>query len=156
MQQEHSLGALCAAKVMASLRVPRGTKRLIFKTDNTARCSPRHAACSPTGKAHSARVLHRGRMHQTPFDSSYTAMTSDGARWALANLPDLQLLGIDYTSIATYEDLVGTHVPLLSQEIVIVEGLVLDEVPSGALQLICLPPPYVGSDGGPIRCVTQI
>lgn len=101
-------------------------------------------------------------MHKTPFDSAYTAMTADGSEWAVEHLPNLILLAIDYASIAgvcswclpwhsgacsahrgccaVYPDQPGVHVPLLSKDIVIVEGLVLDEVPTGALHLICLPP----------------
>ena len=43
-----------------------------------------------------------------------------------------------------------------AQEIVIVEGLVLDEVSSGVLQLTCLPLKLGGSDGAPARCVAQL
>ena len=41
----------------------------------------------------------RGLLHQTPFESSFTAMTRDGAEWAVEHLADLQLVGIDYTSV---------------------------------------------------------
>ena len=58
--------------------------------------------------------------------------------------------------IAIFEDAPGPHHPLLKKEIVIVEGLVLDEVPPGGLHLVCLPPRYEGADGGPIRCVGQL
>ena len=95
-------------------------------------------------------------MHKTAFDSSFTAMTADGAHWVVQHLPRLQLVGIDYTSISVFTDPPGVHVPLLSRDIVIVEGLVLDGVPSGALGLACLPPKYEGADGGPIRCVAEL
>lgn len=52
-------------------------------------------------------------MHKTAFDSSYTGVTADGAQWLVDHLPGLQLLGIDYTSIALYEDLPGAHNVLL-------------------------------------------
>lgn len=52
-------------------------------------------------------------MHKTQFDSSYTAVTKDGAQWLVDHLPSLQLVGIDYTSIAVYSDLPGAHHVLL-------------------------------------------
>lgn len=33
----------------------------------------------------------RGLMHQTAFDSAYTAITADGARWLADNLPSVSL-----------------------------------------------------------------
>ena len=43
-----------------------------------------------------------------------------------------------------------------AQDIVIVEGLVLDEVTAGVVQLTCLPLKLEGSDGAPARCVVQL
>lgn len=51
-------------------------------------------------------------MHKTPFIRDYTAMTTDGARWIVDN-GNIELVGIDYTSIAIYEDLKGPHLTLL-------------------------------------------
>ena len=54
-------------------------------------------------------------MHRTAFASGYTGMTASGADWVVANLPAIRLVGIDYTSIAVFEDVSGPHVPLLSK-----------------------------------------
>lgn len=54
----------------------------------------------------------RGLMHETAFASDYTSMTTDGAEWIVKN-GGIQLVGIDYTSIATYVDLQGPHLALL-------------------------------------------
>lgn len=51
-------------------------------------------------------------MHKKPFIADYTSMTVDGAEWVV-NKSDIQLVGIDYTSIAIYEDLKGPHLTLL-------------------------------------------
>lgn len=51
-------------------------------------------------------------MHQKHFIRDYTSMTLDGAEWLVENT-DVQLVGIDYTSIAFYDDLKGPHVTLL-------------------------------------------
>ena len=52
-------------------------------------------------------------MTQTAFDPSYTAVTKDGAEW-IVKRGDIRLVGIDYISIAHYEDLKGPHVALLT------------------------------------------
>lgn len=57
-------------------------------------------------------VLCRGLMHETPFISDYTSLTTDGAEWIVKN-GGIELVGIDYTSIATYADLKGPHLALL-------------------------------------------
>ena len=46
-----------------------------------------------------------------PFHRDYVAMTTDGAEW-LADHTDVELVGIDYTSIAYWGDLKGPHVAL--------------------------------------------
>ena len=47
-------------------------------------------------------------MQQRAFDYSYTAFTADGAQWLVDNT-DIQLIGIDYLSIAIHDDLTGPH-----------------------------------------------
>ena len=56
----------------------------------------------------------RGLMHETAFASDYVALTKDGAEWIVNNTA-IDMVGIDYTSIATYEDLPGPHHVLLSK-----------------------------------------
>lgn len=51
-------------------------------------------------------------MHEKAFIPDYTSMTSSGAEWVV-NKSDIHLVGIDYTSIAVYEDLKGPHLTLL-------------------------------------------
>jgi hypothetical protein len=53
-------------------------------------------------------------MTQTAFDSSYTAMSADGAEW-LVRHTGVRLVGIDALSIAAFADLVGPHDVLLGQ-----------------------------------------
>jgi hypothetical protein len=50
-------------------------------------------------------------MFQRAFDSSYTGLTPDGARW-LAERTDVRLVGIDYLSIAAFETCKEGHVVL--------------------------------------------
>eukprot|EP00884_Botryococcus_braunii_P020358 jgi/Botrbrau1/7005/Bobra.0165s0034.2 len=119
--------------VMEALAIPAGTRRIIFKTLNT----------------------HRGLMTQKAFDSGYTALTAEGARWLVNHHASVSLVGIDALSIAVYEDLTTPHQILLSQGIIPVEGLVLEHVAPGLYNLNCLPLSIRGSDGAPCRCILQ-
>ena len=78
-------------------------------------------------------------------------------------------MGIDYLSVAVYDDIVGPHVVLLGnvrrfinsmllyvrwmQGVIAVEGLVLAGVDAGLYHLHCLPLRVVGADGAPARCI---
>lgn len=71
----------------------------------------------------------------------------------------LKLVGIDYLSVEKFGSTdFATHVTLLENEIVILEGLDLREVAAGAYQLMCLPLKYVGGtgDGAPARTVLRM
>ncbi|KAL0802131.1 hypothetical protein Bca101_057307 [Brassica carinata] len=62
--------------------------------------------------------------------------------------------GVDYLSVAAYDDLDSAHIELLmSKEIIPVEGLKLDEVDSGLYYVNCLPMRLIGAEGSPVRCV---
>lgn len=53
-------------------------------------------------------------MHQTPFFSDYTAMDSSAAEWLVSHT-DIKMIGIDYLSIAIFDDLTRTHEVLLDK-----------------------------------------
>jgi len=70
----------------------------------------------------------------------------------------VKLVGTDYLSIEKFHS--GhhrTHLTLLSQNIVIVEGLNLSDVPAGDCELICLPLRIAdgAGDGAPARVVLR-
>jgi arylformamidase len=68
----------------------------------------------------------------------------------------IQLVGIDYLSIERFNfDQPTTHWTLLGNNVVIVEGLDLSEVPPGDYELICLPLKIKDGDGGPARVVLR-
>ena len=60
-----------------------------------------------------------------------------------------RLVGIDYLSVGSPE----SHRKLLSDGVVLLEGLDLRGVDAGAYRLVCLPLDIVGSDGAPARAV---
>jgi arylformamidase len=77
---------------------------------------------------------------------------AEGAHWLLAH--GIRLVGIDAPSIEPYiSPGEPVHRALLGAEVVVIEGLVLAEIPTGACQLICLPLPVTGGDGAPARVV---
>ncbi|KAJ4716265.1 Kynurenine formamidase [Melia azedarach] len=97
------------AEVLESLNIPKGVRRVLFKTLNT----------------------DRGLMYKKEFDTSYVGFTDDGARWLVENT-DIKLVGTDYLPIAAYDNLISAHLILLeSTDIVVVEAVKLDNVPAG-------------------------
>ena len=88
----------------------------------------------------------------TEFHPDYTYLAPDGAEY-LAAL-GMQLVGVDYLSVEQFHS--GhhrTHRTLLQKGIVIIEGLLLHDVPSGTYELRCLPVLFPGLDGAPARAV---
>lgn len=120
------------AAALEALQIPHGTIRLLFKTLNTKR-----------------RLMER-----QGFVPDYTALDAGGAAWLVANRPAVQLVGVDYLTVATYADLVAPHEILLGQGVIAVEGLNLGQLRPGLHQLHCLPVKLQGSDGAPVRCIT--
>ena len=115
---------------LEELGIPDGTTRLILKTSNSALWSqPDH-----------------------PFYKNYAAITPDAARWVVDQ--GIRLIGIDYLSIQLFADEVSTtHIVLLEDEVIIVEGLDLRAVGTGVYELTCLPMKIAGSDGAPVRAL---
>jgi len=85
------------------------------------------------------------------FQEDYVGINTAGARY-LSQF-QLDLIGIDYLSIAPYQDTLEPHQILLAHEIVLLEGLNLSEVPGGVYTLYCLPLKIPGCEGSPARVV---
>lgn len=117
---------------LEALRLPQATEKILFKTDNSRLWdNPRH-----------------------PFYEDFCALTADAAQWVVDH--GIHLVGIDYLSIQLYHDNFDTHVILLSNEVVIVEGLDLREVNPGNYRLICLPLKIEGVEGTLARAVLEV
>ncbi|KAI5066447.1 hypothetical protein GOP47_0019071 [Adiantum capillus-veneris] len=122
------------AEAMQALNIPNGVERVLFRTLNT----------------------DRRLMWKKQFDSSYVGLTTDGAEWLRDNTK-IKLVGIDYLSVASYDYLIEAHVVLLqNKDIILVEGLNLDNVAVGLYELHCLPLKLLKSDGSPIRSITAV
>lgn len=117
------------AAVLDALVIPRGVARLLLKTTNSRLWAEGGAA----------------------FREDFVAVTADGAQWLVDH--GIRLVGVDYLSVAPFDDGAAIHRLLLGAGVVVVEGLDLRAVAPGDYQLICLPLKIVGSEGAPARAV---
>ena len=97
------------------------------------------------------RNSHLWAKGESKFQTDFVAITEDGAEWLVEH--GIQLVGVDYLSVAPYGDSVPTHTVLLKAGVVIVEGLNLSQVMRGFYYLYCLPLKISGSDGAPARAI---
>jgi len=88
---------------------------------------------------------------ETKFQTDFVAITEDGAEWLVER--GVQLVGVDYLSVAPYTETIPTHMVLLKAGVVLVEGLNLSNVMRGFYDLYCLPLKIAGSDGAPARVI---
>jgi len=85
------------------------------------------------------------------FNRDYVALNTDGAKY-FADM-GLSLIGVDYFSVSSFNDLRQPHLILLDRGIVLLENIDLRKVEPGIYELICLPMKIVGTDGAPVRAV---
>ena len=115
-------------QVLESLSIPPGTERVLFHTPNSDRWGSKGG-----------------------FWEEYVGVTDAGARWLVQR--GVRLVGIDYLSISSYEDLMPPHRTLLGAGVIVLEGLDLRDIAPGTYQLICLPLNLAGGDGAPARAI---
>ena len=85
------------------------------------------------------------------FNKEYVAINSEGAKY-LADM-DLKLIGVDYFSVSSYDDLKQPHLILLDRGVVLLENIDLRQVVPEIYKIICLPLKIIGTDGAPVRAV---
>ena len=123
---------LVVDEAFVSANVPQGSARVLFKTRNSA------------------------FWKTTEFHSDFTHLDLGAATWLRDQ--GAKLVGIDYLSIEKFKSPGHpTHLALLSQGVVILEGLNLSDVPPGKYELICLPLRLRSElgDGAPARAVLR-
>lgn len=120
---------LVTAAVLEAASIPAGVTRLLLKTRNS-------------------ELWRRG---ETRFQEEFAAISPDGAEWLTGR--GVRLIGVDYLSVAPFQDSDPTHHILLKAGVVILEGVDLSAVEAGAYELYCLPLKLVGSDGAPARAI---
>jgi arylformamidase len=115
--------------VLEKAGIPPRTRRVLFRTKNS-------------------RLWSKGGRE---FQQDFVAIEETGARWLVQK--GVQMVGIDYLSVAPYGDSVPTHRILLEAGVVIVEGLDLSAVTQGRYTIYCLPLKLVGIEGAPARAI---
>jgi len=112
------------------LKIPAGTTRVLLRSDNS----------------------EIWRHLPTTFPDEYACLSPEGAKWVVTS--GIKLVGVDFLSVERKgAEEHPTHVELLSNGVVIVEGLNLGDVEPGGYTLAVLPLKIVDGDGGPARAV---
>jgi arylformamidase len=117
------------AEVLERTEITKDMKRVLFGTSNS----------------------HWWAKDETNFQTDFVAITEDGAEWLVER--GIQLVGVDYLSVAPYEETAPTHTVLLKAGVIIVEGLNLSKIMRGFYDLYCLPLKIADSDGAPARAI---
>ncbi len=117
------------AEILDAAPIPPATLRLLLRTNNS----------------------HQWTLDSPEFQRDFIAITADGAEWLVEH--GIQLIGVDYLSVAPFTDSVPTHRILLGAGIIIIEGCDLSQVPQGEYDLYCLPLKLIGADGAPARAI---
>jgi arylformamidase len=88
------------------------------------------------------------------FHEDYTHLTEAGAKYLVDQ--GVKVVGIDYLSVEQFKKAgAPAHRALLSQGVVIIEGLNLAEAEAGMYEMYCLPLRVVGGDGAPARVILK-
>ncbi len=123
-------GTISAADLM-SAQIPAGIKRILLKTDNS-------------------EYWAAGNM---VFREDFLAPDGEAAKY-LVEL-GVEVVGVDYLSVAPFTDPEPTHKTLLEAGVLIIEGLDLSRVEPGEFILYCLPLKIGGADGAPARVLLR-
>lgn len=108
--------------------IPLGTTRLVLKT------------CS----------YDLWTTHPTTFVDTFVALSVPAAEWIVAR--GIKLVGIDYLSVGPFHTTGReTHLTLLGNDVIAVEGLDLREIEPGPYELLCFPLKLRHGDGAPAR-----
>jgi arylformamidase len=117
------------ASVLENAQIPPRTRRVLFKTRNSEYWAN----------------------EEPDFQIDFVGLSDDAAKYLVRR--GVKLVGVDYLSVAPFQQSRPTHEKLLEAGVVIVEGLNLTEVSQGRYTLYCLPMKIAGSDGAPARAI---
>jgi len=116
---------------LQSINLPEGTKRLLIKTANS-------------------QLWAEGLKE---FKEDFIALEAAAAEYLVDQ--GVEVVGVDYLSVAPFADPAPTHQILLKAGVLIIEGLNLSGIVPGVYTLYCLPLKIKGSDGAPARVLLQ-
>jgi arylformamidase len=114
---------------LEKLILPKKTTRLLFRTFNS----------------------NFWQKQGKKFQKDFVGLSADAAFWIVKR--GIQLVGIDYLSIARYDETVKVHQILLKNKVIILEGLNLSKVKPGKYQLICLPIKLINTEAASARAI---
>jgi arylformamidase len=114
---------------LEKLDLSKNTKRLLFKTSNS----------------------NFWKQKERKFQKDYVGFDTSAASWIIKS--NIKLIGIDYLSVAKFDEAVKVHQILLKNKIIILETLDLSNVGPGVYQLICLPLKFLRTEAAPVRAV---
>jgi arylformamidase len=103
-----------------------------------------------------ARVLFRTftRFPLDAWPASFTAVEPDAIAYLASR--GVVLIGVDAPSLDPQSSkTMDAHKAILAADMRVLEGLVLDDVPSGRYELIALPLKLAGLDASPVRAVLR-
>ena len=118
------------AALLDTLDLPADTRRVLFRTRNSQ--------------------IWAGNDLGT-FRTDYVGVDRSGAEWLVGR--GIQIVGVDYMSVAPFADTIAPHDILLGAGVIAVENLNLNGIEAGQYQLICLPLKLKDGDGAPVRAV---
>ncbi len=116
------------ATELEKLNIPEQTQRILFKTKNSKLWGTTNE-----------------------FTKNYVGISVSGAEWLAKR--DMKLIGVDYLSIAKFDEAADVHRVLLEQGIALLEGISLQAVETGEYQLFCLPIKFIGLEAAPVRAI---
>lgn len=117
------------AKFLDTIDIPKDCNKLLFKT-SISQFNPKPST----------------------FREDYVALGRAGAKWIVDK--GIDLVGIDYLSIEAYSNTDNRiHKLLLENNVIILEGLILNNVEKGYYKLLALPLSIPEAEGAPVRAV---
>ncbi len=128
---ELSVSGQISATDLQNASIPQGIKRLLIKTTNS-------------------QIWAEGMKE---FREDFIALEADAAAFLVDQ--GVQVVGVDYLSVAPFSDPAPTHRILLEAGVLIIEGLDLSGVEAGEYTLLCLPLKISDSDGAPARVLLK-
>jgi arylformamidase len=120
---------LITRELVENSTIPPRTKRVLFRTRNS----------------------EIWKSNRKTFVKKFVALTPDAGEYLIKR--GVKLVGVDYLSVASFDEPVPTHQVLLRAGLVILEGLDLSGVRQGRYTLHCLPLKIAGADGAPARAI---
>jgi len=117
------------ADALENAGIPSRTRRVLLRTRNSRQWAKKKPA----------------------FIKNYVGLDESGAAWLVKR--GVQLVGVDYLSVAAMGEGIKVHRALLENEVVLVEGLDLREVEKGRYTIYCMPLKLIGSEGAPARVI---